>query len=147
MPTNAGTLLRRAVFNILNADTTMQALCARDVDVVVPWKTVATAPRPVMAYLRASDNATGGSGDARRVAMLLAAFAEGDGALDTAEALVQRSRELLTATAFEGQGLRAWVVWPEAAERTNDPEDTPTTPGSRVRVDLDLPIRVAAPQT
>lgn len=141
----AGTLVRRAVVALVEADPVIQTLCGRPADVIVPWKTVADAQWPVLAYQRMSDTPVSGIGDARRVSLLMAACAEGDGALDTAEALVQRVRELLTAAAFTAQGLTAWVVWSEVAERTNDPEEPPTIPSTRVRVDLDVPVRVMAP--
>lgn len=142
MPTSASTLVRTAVTTIANGDTTLQSLCGRTTRILVPWRTAAGATKPVIAYLLSANVRTGGKGDRRRVQLLTAAFAEGNGARTKVEALTQRLREILTPDAFLAQGLDAEVI--EATDREGADEDI-TTPTSIERHDLDLLIRASAP--
>lgn len=145
MATSCSTLVRNAVTAIANADATLRTLCGRSTRIMVPWKTAAAAQKPVIAYLLSSNVRTGGTGDRRRVQVLTAAFAEGTGAQAKAEAMTQRLREILTPPALQAQGLDGEVL--EATDRDASDDDVDEkSPTARARSDLDLLIRVTAPQ-
>lgn len=142
MPTNEVTTVRNAVVALLSADATMRTLCGRTGGIVVPWGTVASAKRPVLAYLLSSNAGIGGAGNRRSVQVFLGAFAQGNGAMDTVEALTRRAREVLTHTAFMTQGLDAIVI--TADERAGG-ETEDGTISQDARHDCDLTLLLTAP--
>lgn len=146
MPTSCSTLVRNAITTITNADTTMRTLCGRTTNLILPWRTAVAAQKPVIAYQLAANNRTGGIGDQRRVQVLTAAFAEGTGAQAKVEAMTQRLREILTPTAFQALTPSLDAVVLELTDRDGDDDGDDTSPTATARSDLDLLIKVTAPQ-
>jgi hypothetical protein len=144
MATSNTKAVRAALIAIANADATLQSLCGRATRIMVPWHTIGAAQKPVLAVMIASNTYIGGDGDKRKVLALLAAFAEGNTADAKTADLIQRCRELYTPAAFQAQGLDAFVLWGEAADRESD--DADDSPVNLARSDLDLPIIVQAGQ-
>lgn len=145
MATNEVTSLRNAIVTLLEADSAMQALAGRSTGIVLLWGSIAADQFPVMALLLPSNVRLGGSGHRRRVAVLLGAYASGNGAQDKVEAMTRRAREVLKTAAFATQSLTATVM--EAVERGADPlaENDDQIPDQEARHDLDLIIELTAP--
>lgn len=145
MATSCTTLVRNALKAIADGDATLRALTGRTSNILVRWKTPLEAPKPVLACLVAHNGRTGGTGDRRRVQVLVAAFAEGTFAQATAEAMTQRLREIVTPPALQARGLDGEVI--EAVDRDGVDDSTDAkSPTAVGRSDLDLLIRVTAPQ-
>jgi hypothetical protein len=145
MATNEVTSLRNALVALLLADTTLRTITGRTSGFVVTWQTIATATRPVIAYLMTSSVRDGGKGHRRRVQVFLGAYATGNTAQDKVEAMTRRAREVLTKTAFATQSVYAEVM--EATERGADPlsDVDSETQTQEARHDLDLIIEMDAP--
>jgi hypothetical protein len=143
MATNEATTLRNALVAILLADSSLRTITGRTEGFVVTWDSIATAARPCIAYLMTTNNRTGGKAHRRLVQVLLGAYARGNTAQDTAEAMTRRVREALTRAAFVGQGLEAEVM--QSDERGGDAYSDDEAPFQEARHDLDLIIELTAP--
>lgn len=137
-PVDGAQRLCEATVAILSADATVQSLCARAVDLVVPWEDVGSAKTPVLAYLLIDDEEIGGVLDQRRATMRLTAIAEGGARQATCHSLIDRVRKALTAPAFLTQSLDASVR--RRVQRTI-PVDQRSA--GRFRSDLELVVRYA----
>jgi hypothetical protein len=142
MATNEVTTLRNAIVALLIADSSMQTLAGRPAGFVVLWDSIATATRPVMAFQIVSSIRVGGSGHRRRVQVLMAAFAQGNGAQDKVEALTRRVREVLTSTALGTQSIDAIV---SVADESSGGLGEDGLPAQEARHDLTLTIETTAP--
>jgi len=141
--TSYSTSVRTAIQAIGNADATLRTLTGKTSNIILSWNSAVAASKPVIALMVSANNRIGGDGDRRSVQVLLAAFAEGNGAHAKVEAMTQRVREILTPAAFQAQGVDAAVI--DATDRdVND--DTLTSPTLTERSDLDLIIVGSAPQ-
>lgn len=141
MATNLQTLLRQAIVAIAEADAALQELCGRETGFLVAYRSLGSGRLPQIAFAVSASVRTGGLGDRRRVTVLIAAVAEGNGAQTTAEALTQRLREVLTPAAFAQEGLDCGVI--DVVERQAD-DDTPAL-STRGRSDVDLTLLTTAP--
>lgn len=142
MATSETTTLRNAIVTILSADATIRQLCGRTTGLVVLWGSIANAQRPVIAYQLSSSTRTGGAGHRRRVQVMLAAFASGNGAQDKTEALMRRARELLTNPALKASGIDATVI---AADERSGNETEAGSVSQESRHDCDFMILLTAP--
>jgi hypothetical protein len=112
---------------------------------MVHWRRAAKSTKPVIAFQISANTRTGGLGDARRVLVTAAAFAEGNGAQTKAEAMAQRLRELMTPALLIAAGVSGWVDPASYAEREGDAVDEAGAPVDLVRHDIDFVIRATAP--
>jgi hypothetical protein len=132
------------------ADATMRTLATlsgqplRTGGFVVLAKSIATATRPVVAYQTGSNIRIGGNGHKREVFVLLEAYATGNGAQDTVEALTRRSREALTKAAFTAQGVTLIEV--THVERGVEALNEDGSLSQDARHDLELLVELEAPQ-
>ena len=140
MATSIATRLRIAITAVLNADAGVQSLCGRSSGCVVAWKLLGTAKYPVIAYQLPSDTELDGIDDPRECLALFGAFADGDVAPTTVEALCQRIREALTPMAIYAQGVECNVL------NLNEQEidDGSDVPAGRARRDVNMLLRVEA---
>lgn len=139
---SASTLLRNAIVDILSADEAVQQLTGKTkaTGAVVSWNLPASFRPPVIAYLLPTNDEIGGLAGSRHCLALFGAMADGAQGLTVAEALIQRVREALTATALAAKGVDAAVL--RVTERTIDPDNG--LPAGRARVDAEVLIRLAA---
>jgi hypothetical protein len=146
--TSCTALIRNGIKTIANADTTLRSLTGKTSLILLPWETALTAVKPAGAIMVSANNRVGGSGDRRRVQVLIGWFAEGNGAQAKVDALVQRTREVLTPAAFQAltPSLDAFVRWSDSADRDGINETDATTPTNIVSAQLDLIVELSAPQ-
>lgn len=100
---------------IVNADATLQGLMGRADDLIAPWEDGAvlgesTTPLPLVNYLVVSLDEGGGEAQSWMGLVQLTVHAEGPGSWATVEDVLERLGDLLTYSAFNGQGLNAAVM-------------------------------------
>jgi hypothetical protein len=93
-----------------------------------------------------ANNRQGGTGDRRRVQVLIGWFAEGTGAQAKVDALVQATREALTPAAFQALTPTLDAVITDYTDRDGTGEVDVTTPTNIASAQLDLIVELSAPQ-
>jgi hypothetical protein len=121
-PTDIGALLDRALVAILSGDVTIQQLCARRDELVIPFDDFGTASLPGFLYFRSDLRQLGGIHDTRDGSYDLTAVAEGEGSKALANALIERAELVLTEPALRALGLDAaptgaWTRRPIGVQR------------------------------
>jgi hypothetical protein len=146
--TSCSALVRNGIKTIANADTTLRTLTGKTSLILLPWETALAAVKPAGAIMVSANNRAWGLGDRRRVQVLIGWFAEGNGAQTKVDALVQRTREMLTPAAFQAlsPALDAFVRWGDSGDRDGIDEADATTPTNIVSAQLDLVVELSAPQ-
>ena len=147
MATSCTALVRNGIKTIANADTTLRSLTGKTSLILLPWETAVTAVKPVGAIMVSANNRVGGDGDRRRVQVLIGWFAEGTGAQSKVDALAQRTREMLTPTAFQALTPTLDAFVREAIDRDGVGEVVDTVPTTIASSLLDLIVELSAPQT
>jgi hypothetical protein len=146
LATSCTALVRNGIKTIANADTTLRTLTGKTSLILVPWETVAATSKPVGAIMVSANNRVGGDGDRRRVQVLIGWFAEGNGAQAKVDALVQRTREMLTPAAFQALTPALDAVAFDFVDRDGINETDVTTPTNIVSAQLDMIVELSAPQ-
>jgi hypothetical protein len=130
------TQIRAAIIAIAEGDAQLRALTDQASGFVRQFRDLKSARLPAIGLFVVSNTMAGGTGTRREVAVQATAVAEGNGAQTTAEAMTDRLRELLTASAFAAQSLDAVVTFD--TERQDEAEAAALT--ARGRADLDLTL-------
>lgn len=139
MTSPAATLLRTAIVAALAADATIRTLCGRPSQCVVAWQSIASAQIPALAILVTFAEELDGVDEPWGADVLVSAIADGPRALETAEALAQRARELVANLALTTPA--AMQATPERVS-TRPITDEELVPPGRARVDLEVHYRV-----
>lgn len=145
MPTSCTKLVRNGVKTIVTADTTIQSLTGKTSLILLPWESALVATKPIGAIMVSANNRQGGTGDRRRVQVIIGWFAEGNGAQGKVDDLTQRTREILTPAAFQAltPALDAVVLELTDRDGTGEADATPTNIASS---QLDFIVEIPAPQ-
>jgi hypothetical protein len=131
--------VNEALVAIVNADATIRTLTGRTSGNLVPWSQAGTGTLPTTAYQLVVDSPVG-DGQVRRMQYQLDAFADGNGAGATVNALADALIEGISVTALATQGLDAVVETITRRVLPPDPE------GGRAlqRATLDLTLTLFA---
>jgi len=130
------TPLAAVLWTVMSADQAVRDIAGRLDRLVVPWQGIETATFPVLSYWIVNVDQIVGVGDPRRATVQLTAWADGNNATTTANALLDAATRALTPSAMAAAGLEAVVERLSWRGVGLDPEGGRTL--SRADADLDL---------
>jgi hypothetical protein len=100
--------LRLAIVAIAHGDTALRAIVGRDTGFMIQWNSMRLdGPFPVIAFLLDGFSQTGESDDNREGEIRFSVFAQGPGAQEKVDAIMERLEALYTWNAFDAQGCDA----------------------------------------
>lgn len=138
MATNPATMVRTLLVQTADADPTIRTICGRTSGCMVAASAIAKSRMPAIGIQLVSDRELDGIGDPHEMLITYSVQAEGARALDVAEELAQRVRELLGAIAVVSPQVQACPE--DVFSQTID--DSELVPAGRARLDLSVRYRV-----
>lgn len=129
--------VRRAVVAIVNGDATLATITGHASPQITMWQDLRLdGALPILAYQVVVLGQTPADRDSRTGLLQFSAFATGNGAQATIEAMLERVEQILTALALDGNGVDGAPV---RFIRREEPEDRDGSRGVR-RADLDVEL-------